>query len=231
MVTNSAVAFLVREGNPKKIYGWGDLTRKGVQVITANPFTSGGARWNVIAGYGAKRRQGASHAQAVAYLLNLFKHVVSQDTSARNALTTFAQGKGDVLLSYENEAIFAEKNGVPSEYVLPKRTITIELPIALTKTGQNDPGAKAFLNFLRTDQAQQIWADNGYRPVVKRVFAKNKAKFPVPQGIFNIRRSSGSAAGRQSRSASSIPTRGSWSASKRPSGASEPDCTRDIRAP
>src|SRR3954454_19791404 len=99
MVTDSVVAFLVRKGNPKHITGWGDLTRKGISVITPNPFTSGGARWNVIAAYGAKRRQGASDKQAINYVRQLFHHVSVQDTSARNALTTFSQGMGDVLLT------------------------------------------------------------------------------------------------------------------------------------
>jgi sulfate/thiosulfate transport system substrate-binding protein len=187
MVTDSVVAFLVRKGNPKHIYGWGDLTRKGIQVLTPNPFTSGGARWNVIGAYGAKRRQGANDKQAIAYLNLLFHHVVAQDTSARNALTTFSQGKGDVLIDYESEALFADKNGVSSSYVIPKRTMLIENPIALTTSGENDPGAKAFLNFLRTDAAQKIWAENGYRPVIKRVFNQYKSTFPTPQGLFNIR--------------------------------------------
>jgi sulfate/thiosulfate transport system substrate-binding protein len=187
MVTDSAVAFLVRKGNPKHITGWGDLTRTGIQVLTPNPFTSGGARWNVIAAYGAKRRQGASDKQAIAYLKALFHHVVAQDTSARNALTTFSQGKGDVLIDYESEALFADKQGIPSTYVIPKRTILIENPVALTTKGETDPGAKAFLNFLRTDQAQKIWAQNGYRPVVKRVFKQYRKTFPVPRGMFTIR--------------------------------------------
>jgi sulfate/thiosulfate-binding protein len=187
MVTDSVVAFLVRKGNPKHIYGWGDLTRKGIQVLTPNPFTSGGARWNVIAAYGAKRRQGANDKQAIHYINQLFHHVAVQDTSARNALTTFSQGKGDVLIDYETEAIFANSVGISSSYVLPKRTMLIENPVALTSSGQTDPGAKAFLNFLRTDQAQKIWADNGYRPVIKRIAKLYKSTYPTPQGLFNIR--------------------------------------------
>jgi len=187
MVTDSVVAFLVRKGNPKHITGWGDLTRKDVSVLTPNPFTSGGARWNVIAAYGAKRRQGASDKQAVNYVRQLFHHVSVQDTSARNALTTFSQGKGDVLLDYETEAIFADKQGIPSDYVIPQRTMLIENPVALTKTGEAKPGAKAFLSFLRTDQAQKIWAENGYRPVIKRVAARYRKQFPTPEGVFTIR--------------------------------------------
>jgi sulfate transport system substrate-binding protein len=187
MVTDSVVAFLVRKGNPKHITGWGDLTRKGVSVLTPNPFSSGGARWNVIAAYGAKRRQGATDKQAINYVRQLFHHVAVQDTSARNALTTFSQGKGDVLIDYETEAIFADKQGIPSDYVIPDRTMLIENPIALTTSGQSNTGAKAFLSYLRTDAAQKIWAENGYRPIIKRVAAQYKKNFPTPKGLFNIR--------------------------------------------
>ena len=109
IVSDSVVVFVVRDGNPKKIKGWGDLVKSGVQVITPNPFTSGGARWNVMAAYGAQRRAGKTDKQAVAYLYKLFQHVPVQPDSARSALQIFAQGKGDVLLTYENEAIYARR--------------------------------------------------------------------------------------------------------------------------
>src|SRR5436190_433655 len=105
MVTDSVVVFVVRDGNPKHIRTWSDLVKPGIQVVTPNPFTSGGAQWNVMAAYGAQRKLGKSHKQAVAYLTNLFRHVVSEDSSARQALQTFSTGKGDALLTYENEAI------------------------------------------------------------------------------------------------------------------------------
>jgi sulfate/thiosulfate transport system substrate-binding protein len=182
MVARSVVSLLVRKGNPKKIHGWGDLTRKGIQVLTPNPFTSGGARWNVMAAYGAKRRTGATDKQAIKYLNQLFHHVVAQDKSARDALTTFAQGRGDVLIDYENEALFAEANGLPSTYVIPLQAILIENPVALTKSGAAKPAARAFLNFLRTPQAQVIWAKNGYRPVLKM-----RTGFAKVPGLFTIR--------------------------------------------
>ena len=185
MVADSVVSLLVRKGNPKKIRGWGDLTRKGIQVVTPNPFTSGGARWNVMAAYGAKRRTGATDKQAIKYLNQLFHHVVAQDKSARDALTTFAQGRGDVLIDYENEALFARQNGLPSTFLIPRQTILIENPVALTKTGAAKSAARAFLAFLRTPQAQQIWAENGYRPVVKSVLARSH--FAKPRGLFTIR--------------------------------------------
>jgi sulfate/thiosulfate transport system substrate-binding protein len=182
MVARSVVSLLVRKGNPKHIRGWGDLTRKGIQVLTPNPFTSGGARWNVMAAYGAKRRTGFSDKQAIKYLNQLFHHVVAQDKSARDALTTFAQGRGDVLIDYENEALFAEANGLPSTYVIPRQTILIENPIAVTKSGASKPAARAFVAFLRTPQAQVIWAKSGYRPVIKI-----RTGFKKVPGLFTIR--------------------------------------------
>ena len=133
MVTDSVVVFMVRKGNPKGIKTWDDLTKDGVEVVTPNPFTSGGARWNVMAGYGAQLEQGKTPEQARDYLKALFANVVVQDKSARESLTTFASGKGDVLLAYENEAIFAERQGQPFEYVVPDQTILIENPAAATK--------------------------------------------------------------------------------------------------
>src|SRR6266480_3856645 len=126
MVTRSVVVFIVRDGNPKKLKTWDDLLKPGVQVITPNPLTSGGARWNVMAAYGAELRAGKTPKQAIAYLQKLFHNVVSQDTSARNALQTFLSGRGDVLLTYENEAILAQKQSKPVYYLIPKATIQIE---------------------------------------------------------------------------------------------------------
>ena len=150
MVTNSLVVFVVRDGNPKKIRGWNDLIRPGVQVVTPNPFTSGGARWNVMAAYGAQRKLGKTDKQAQDYLLKLFKNVVSQDKSARDSLQTFNAGRGDVLLAYENEALFARSRGQGSPFVIPRSTILIENPIAVVKTSDHKAEANAFLRFLRT---------------------------------------------------------------------------------
>src|SRR5215210_1834145 len=169
IVSDSVVVFVVRDGNPKHIKGWGDLVKPGIQVITPNPFTSGGARWNVLAAYGAQRRAGKTDKQAIAYLYKLFRHVPVQPDSARNALSIFAQGKGDVLLTYENEAIYAEKKGVHTEYRTPKATLLIETPVALTKSGLAKAGAKAFYRYLWSATAQKAFAAQGYRPVVKSV--------------------------------------------------------------
>ena len=184
IVSDSVVVFVVRDGNPKKIKGWGDLVKPGVQVITPNPFTSGGARWNVMAAYGAQRRAGKTDKQAIAYLYKFFKHVPVQPDSARNALAIFAQGKGDVLITYENEAIYAEKKGIHTQYGTPKATMLIETPVALTKSGMRKPAAKAFYKYLWSATAQKAFAAQGYRPVVKSV-AKGY-KFFKPAGLFTI---------------------------------------------
>ncbi len=186
MVTDSLVVFMVRDGNPKKIKSWNDLLRPDVDVVTPNPFTSGGARWNVMAAYGAWRKAGKSDKQAQDNLLKLFRNVVVQDKSARDSLNTFVSGKGDVLLGYENEAIFANLKGQNIPYVIPKATILIENPIAVTKGSENKEKANQFLRFLRTPASQQVFADNGYRPVVKSVLEKNRKKFPVRPGEFTI---------------------------------------------
>jgi len=184
VVSDSVVVFVVRDGNPKHITGWGDLVKPGIQVITPNPFTSGGARWNVMAAYGALRRQGKSDKQAVQYLKKLFQHVPVQPDSARAALQIFAQGQGDVLLTYENDAIYAEKKGVHTEYHVPKATLLIETPAALTTTGLKKPAAKAFYKYLWSTAAQKAFADQGYRPVLKSV-AKGY-RFVKPPGLFTI---------------------------------------------
>jgi sulfate/thiosulfate transport system substrate-binding protein len=184
IVSDSIVVFVVRNGNPKHIKGWADLLKPGVSVITPNPFTSGGARWNVMAAYGALRRQGKSDKQAIQYLTRLFHHVPVQPDSARVALQVFAQGQGDVLVTYENDAIYAEKKGVHTQYQVPKATLLIETPAALTKTGLRKPAAKAFYKYLWSATAQKAFADQGYRPVVKSV-AKSY-HFVQPAGLFTI---------------------------------------------
>jgi sulfate/thiosulfate transport system substrate-binding protein len=183
-VTDSVVAFVVRRGNPKGIKSWSDLVKPGVQVIEPNPFASGGARWNVMAAYGAQLAQGKSPAQETAYLTQLFHHVPVQDKSARDAMTTFTSGKGDVLLAYENEAIGAQQAGQSLDYVVPDQTILIQNPIAVTKDTKDPTTAKAFISFLRSKQGQEIWQSKGYRPVDSALV--DKSKFPTPSGLFTI---------------------------------------------
>ena len=182
MVTDSVVVFMVREGNPKGIKTWDDLAKPGIEVLTPNPFTSGGARWNVMAGYGAQLEQGKSPEQAREYLRSLFKNVAVQDKSARESLSTFTSGKGDVLLGYENEAIFAKRQGQPLDYVVPDQTILIENPAAATKDAS--AAGKGFVDFLWTDAAQKIFGEEGYRPVVESVAAT--FDFPQPSSLFTI---------------------------------------------
>jgi sulfate transport system substrate-binding protein len=186
MVTDSVVAFALRDGNPKKIKRWDDLLKPGVEVVTPNPFTSGGARWNVMAAYGSWLKLGKTKKQAQDNLLKLFRNVVVQDKSARDALNTFLSGKGDVLLTYENEAIAAQRAGQKVAYLVPRQTILIENPIAALKNSSNRDKANQFLRFLKTPAAQQVFADYGYRPLVKSVLEANRKKFPQPKGLFTI---------------------------------------------
>ena len=182
MVTNSVVVFAVRKGNPKGIKTWDDLVKDGVEVIEPNPFTSGGARWNVMAAYGAQIKQGKTHEQAVEYLRELFKHVSVQDKSARESLQTFTGGKGDVLLAYENEAILAKEKGEDLDYVVPDQTILIENPVAVTKDAPEQ--AEAFVDYIRSEEAQRVFAKAGYRPVVNGL--GGEFTFPLPPGLFKI---------------------------------------------
>jgi sulfate/thiosulfate transport system substrate-binding protein len=181
-VTNSVVVLLTREGNPKNIRGWDDLLKDGVEVIQPNPFTSGGAKWNIMAAYGAQLEAGKSENEAKEYLRDLISHVPVQDKSAREALQTFVGGKGDVLLAYENEAITAQQKGEKVEYVIPDGTILIQNPIAVV-TGANDAATK-FVEFARGDEAQRIFGEKGYRSVRKNLV--DKSKYPDPKNLFTI---------------------------------------------
>jgi sulfate/thiosulfate transport system substrate-binding protein len=184
MITDSVVVLVTRKGNPKNIRTWDDLIKPGVEVITPNPFTSGGARWNVMAAYGAQLEQGKSPEQAVAYLEQLFRNVPVQDKSARESLQTFVGGKGDVMIAYENEAITAQQKEQNVDYVVPDQTILIENPIAVVSKSKNPEKAKAFVDYLRSAEAQQVFVQKGYRPINEQVAAT--ADFPKPSGLFTI---------------------------------------------
>jgi sulfate/thiosulfate transport system substrate-binding protein len=184
IVTRSVVAFVFRPGNPKHIRTWNDLIKPGVQVITPNPITSGGARWNVLAAYGAQLKLGKTQKQAADYVSKLFHHVVVQDKSARDSLNTFLAGKGDVLLTYENEALLAQRSGQPVFFNIPKATIRIDNPIAVTTNSKNKTAAQAFLKYLYTPAAQKLFAASGYRPVLK--VATKGYSFPVRPGQFTV---------------------------------------------
>ena len=183
-VTDSVVVFATRKGNPKNIKTWDDLLKPGIEVITPNPFTSGGARWNIMAAYGAQLKAGKSETEAKQYLKDLFDNVPVQDKSARESLQTFIGGKGDVLLAYENEAITAQQKGQSLDYTIPDQTILIQNPAAVTSDSKHATDAKAFLDFLWTDQAQKIYASKGYRSVNPALV--DKSKYPTPSGLFKI---------------------------------------------
>jgi sulfate transport system substrate-binding protein len=185
--SDSVVVMVVRKGNPKHISGWDDLVKKGVDVITPNPSTSGSARWNILAGYGAQLKEGKSPAQALAYVHTLLtKNVSVQDSSASSALQTFTSGKGDVLLDYESDAIAAQKAGDAIQYIIPKQTILIQTPIAATAKTAHASAAKAFLAYQWSPAGQKIWAQQGYRPVLPSVAKQFSSKFPTPPQLFDI---------------------------------------------
>jgi sulfate transport system substrate-binding protein len=178
---------VVRKGNPKHITGWDDLVKPGVDVITPNPSTSGSARWNILAAYGAERKEGKTPAQALAYVRTLLtKNVSVQDASGSAAMQTFTGGKGDVLLSYESEAIAATKKGKAIQYIVPRQTIMIQTPIAVTTRATHAKAAQAFVSWLWSPAAQSTWAKEGYRPVAKSVLSAYSSRFPTPAQLFSI---------------------------------------------
>lgn len=184
IVTDSVVVFVVRKGNPLHIHDWADLVKPGVRVVTPNVQTSGSARWNLLAAYGAQVRSGRSPAQALGFVRQVLRHTVVQPESGAKALTAFAGGTGDVLLSYENEAIAGRQAGQPIDYVIPDRTILVENPIAVTTRAHNPALAERFVSFLYTDRAQRIFAAKGYRPVVQADL--DPSRFPSPPHLFTI---------------------------------------------
>jgi len=185
--SDSVVVLVVRKGNPKHITGWDDLIKPGIDVITPNPSTSGSAQWNILAGYGAQLKEGKTPAQALAYVRTLLtKNVSVQDSSASAALQTFTGGKGDVLLDYESDALAAEKARDSVQFVIPKQTILIQTPIAVTGKSAHATQAQAFVNYQWTSAGQTIWAQQGYRPVLASVAKQFASKFPTPPQLFTI---------------------------------------------
>ena len=191
MVSNSVVVLAVRKGNPEGIKGWSDLLRDDIEVITPNPFTSGGARWNVMAAYGAQLEQGKSHEEAVEYLRHLFHNVPVQDKSARESLQTFAGGKGDVLIAYENEAITAQQKGEELDYVIPAETILIENPIAVVSEtdASTQEKARAFIDYARSEPGQKVFAEKGYRSILPELVEADR--YPEPESLFTIEKFGG----------------------------------------
>ncbi|GIL34326.1 MULTISPECIES: sulfate ABC transporter substrate-binding protein [Phycicoccus] len=183
----SVVTIVVRKGNPKGIKDWDDLLKPGVEVVTPNPFSSGSAKWNLLAPYAVKSQGGQDVQAGLDYVNALVSdHVKVQPKSGREATETFLQGSGDALLSYENEALFIEREGDPVEHVTPPQTFKIENPVAVLSTSKNAAKAKAFDEFLYTPQAQKLWAQAGFRPVDETVAAEFAADFPAPEKLWTI---------------------------------------------
>ena len=183
----SVVTIVVRKGNPKGIKDWDDLLEPGVEVVTPNPFSSGSAKWNLLAPYATKSNGGADEKAGLTYLSALVgDHVKIQPKSGREATEAFLQGSGDALLSYENEALFIERNGDPVEHVTPPQTFKIENPAAVLSTSKNAEKAKAFNEFLYTPAAQKLWAEAGFRPVDATVAAEFAKDFPQPDKVWTI---------------------------------------------
>jgi sulfate transport system substrate-binding protein len=186
IIHDSVVVFDVRPGNPKNIHTWDDLIREDVSVITPNPITSGGAQWNILAAYQAQIDAGKTEEEAIEYLNQLAQRVVVWDPSARDALNTFLQGgQGDVLIGYENEAIFAQQQGQALEYVVPDSTLLIENAIATTTVGDAPEASQAFVEWLYTPEAQTIFGQHGFRSVLPDVLAQFD-NFPTPTNLATV---------------------------------------------
>jgi sulfate transport system substrate-binding protein len=181
--TQSVVVLVVRSGNPKDITSWDDLAKPGVGIVTPNPASSGSAKWNLLAAYGHVLANGGSEKDAESYIKDFFANVVALPDSGRDATTAFESGNGDVLLSYENEAILARQSGADFDYVIPDETILIENPCTVT-TDASD-AAKAFLDYQKSDEGQKAYAETGYRPLVDipdlTVEGANDSANPFPE--------------------------------------------------
>jgi len=183
----SVVTIVVRKGNPKGITSWDDLLKPGVEVVTPNPFSSGSAKWNLLAPYAEKSDGGADPDAGLAYLSKLIgEHVKVQPKSGREATETFLQGTGDALLSYENEALFAERNGEDVEHHTPGTTFKIENPVAVVNTSKHKQQAQAFVDFQYTPEGQKAWAEAGFRPVDAAVAQEFASDFPAPKKLWTI---------------------------------------------
>jgi sulfate transport system substrate-binding protein len=191
IVTSSLVVFVVRKGNPKNIKTWDDLVKPGVQIITPNPGSSGSARWNILAAWAHITGNGGSEDQAKQFLTKLLGNTIALPGSGREATTAFTDGSGDVLLSYENEAILAKQSGADVDYVVPDDTLKIENPGAVTKTAPK--AAKDFLAYQVSKEGQAAYAKSGFRPVIDGVDVGEvegandpSDPFPAPAKLFTI---------------------------------------------
>jgi sulfate transport system substrate-binding protein len=163
IVSTSVVVIVTRKGNPLGITGWADLTKPGVKIVTPNPGSSGSARWNILAAWSHITANGGTEKDAIDYLTAYYANIVSLPSSGREATSAFTSGTGDVLISYENEAIAARQNGAEVDYVVPDTSIKIENPGAVTTNAPES--AKKFLSFVTSDAGQNIFAEHGFRPL------------------------------------------------------------------
>ena len=190
VVSQSVVVLVVRKGNPKNIRGWDDIVKPGVGIITPNPGSSGSARWNILAAWGHVIANGGTEDQARDFVTKFFANAVALPGSGRDATTAFTSGNGDVLVSYENEAILARQSGEDFEYVVPDDTLLIENPGAVLKDAS--PLAQAWLDYLHTAPAQTEFARTGFRPMTKGVDVEVEGAndptdpFPVPAKLLTI---------------------------------------------
>ncbi|MEB3167799.1 MAG: sulfate ABC transporter substrate-binding protein [Cyanobium sp.] len=193
IITNSTVAFLTRPGNPKRIAGWSDLVKPGISVVTANPKTSGGARWNFLGLWGSITQSGGTPQQAQAYVSSVYKNVDNLPKDAREASDVFLKrGQGDVLLNYENEAILATKVGdLKQPFVVPELNIRIEGPVAVVDKNVDRKGtrkaAEALAAYLFSDEAQAIFAEDGFRPTNPTVLARVQKRFAPVKQFFSVK--------------------------------------------
>jgi sulfate transport system substrate-binding protein len=183
---NSVVVIGMRPGNPENIDSWEDLVSGEIEVITPNPFTSGGARWNLMAAYGSQIAQGKSEDEALEFVRQILENTPVQDASARDSLQTFIGGKGDAFLSYENEAIGAINAGEELEYIVPDQTILIQTQAAVTTEADDPEAAQAFIDWQLSDEGQRAWAESGYRPVNEKILGEYEEEFPQPKDLFTI---------------------------------------------
>jgi sulfate transport system substrate-binding protein len=185
------VVIAVRPGNPKGITGWDDLVKEGIEIVTPNPGSSGSARWNILAAYGHVLANGGTEADAEAYLTSFFNNVVALPGGGRDATTAFLAGTGDVLISYENEAILSRQEGAELDYIVPDETLLIENPGAVLIDA--DPRASAFLDFVLSDAGQTEYVKKGFRALNGNITgievegANDPADpFPVPATLLTI---------------------------------------------
>ena len=184
VVSHSVVVLVVRKGNPLHITGWDDLVKPGVKIVTPDPASSGSAKWNLLAAYQHVISQGGSPADAKAYVQKFFSNVTSRASSGAVASTQFQSGTGNVLISYEDEAINTRQKGGKIDYIVPQQSVLIENPAAVTKNAT--AVSKKFLSFVKSDKGQQIFAGKGFRPVsdstkVGTVAGANDPSNPFPK--------------------------------------------------